>query len=84
MANITAIEVLYFGRIAELTGLHQEQLAWPVPRAGTVLLEQVHARHPALVHTARLRLAVNQTHARWDKVIAPGDEVAVFEPVSGG
>jgi molybdopterin synthase sulfur carrier subunit len=84
MANGDAIEVLYFGRIAELTGMHQERLAWPVPQAGTALLEQVRARHPALTHATRLRLAVNQAHARWDRVIAAGDEVAVFEPVTGG
>jgi len=31
-----------------------------------------------------LKLAVNQYHVAPDTLISPGDEVAVFEPVTGG
>ena len=29
-------------------------------------------------------VAVNHRHARYDRVIAPGDEVAIIPPVAGG
>ncbi len=32
----------------------------------------------------RLRAALNQSHAKLDAVLAPGDEVAFFPPVTGG
>lgn len=84
MANGATIDVLYFGRIAELTGVRQETVAWPVTAHGAGLLAHLRARHPALTQTGPLRLAVNQAHARADTAISAGDEVAVFEPVTGG
>ena len=84
MASGATIDVLYFGRIAELAGTRQEQLPWPLTQDGTHLLEYLRARHPALAQAMRLRLAINQAHARPDAAIAAGDEVAVFEPVTGG
>ena len=85
MANgAQKIELLYFARVAELTGRRQE--AWPLAQAqrGSELLAELQARYPALEPASRLKLAVNQFHARADVLIQPGDEVAVFEPVTGG
>ncbi|MFX9038742.1 MoaD/ThiS family protein [Acinetobacter baumannii] len=31
-----------------------------------------------------MRAAVNQVHAKHDRSIAPGDEIALFPPVTGG
>lgn len=78
------IELLYFARVAELTGRRQE--SWLLPQAlpGSRLLAELETRYPALAPAGRLRLAVNQFHARPDVLIQPGDEVAVFEPVTGG
>ena len=84
MASGATIDVLYFGRVADLAGTRHDRLAWPATRDGVHLLDQVRARHPALAGATRLRLAVNQTHARPQAPITAGDEVAVFEPVTGG
>lgn len=80
----TAIKVLYFAQVAELTGLRQE--TWPVqaPLSGSEWLAQLAARYPQLEPVQRLKLAVNQYHVGHDAAIQPGDEVAVFEPVTGG
>jgi len=80
------IQLLYFARVAELTGCRAETYALPqgIPVTGSDLLAQLARRHPDLAGASRLRLAVNQTHAKPSVVIQAGDEVAVFEPVTGG
>ena len=78
------ITVLYFARIAELTGMRQETIAATGIGNGHALLTAITARHPALASVKNLRLAVNQTHAPTGVNIAAGDEVALFEPVTGG
>lgn len=78
------IKLLYFAQVAELTQTREEQ--WPVaqPVTGANLLAQLEARYPQLGPVERLKLAVNQYHVGHDSLIQPGDEVAVFEPVTGG
>lgn len=82
--NGAGINVLYFARVAELTQVRNEQwpLAQPV-RAGQ-WLEQLAQRYPQLGPAEDLKLAVNQRHVPHNTLIHPGDEVAVFEPVTGG
>jgi molybdopterin synthase sulfur carrier subunit len=76
--------LLYFARVAELVGKRGE--TWPLGEAGTgeQLLAALRARYPQLAEARRLRLAVNQEHASPDTPVRPGDEVAIFEPVTGG
>ena len=80
----TEINLLYFARVAELVGKRAE--AWPLAAdtTGERLLAELCARYPRLAETRRLRLAVNQEHAAPGACVRPGDEVAVFEPVTGG
>ncbi|MDS1140611.1 MoaD/ThiS family protein [Pusillimonas sp. SM2304] len=84
MANGATIKVLYFAQVAELTKLREEQ--WPLsePMRGTDWLAGLGDRYPQLAPVTRLKLAVNQHHVPHDSLIRPGDEVAVFEPVTGG
>jgi molybdopterin synthase sulfur carrier subunit len=80
-----AINLLYFAHVAELTGRRGEP--WPLPEqaiTGTALLQSLEQRYPQLAPAGRLKLAVNQTHAKPSVTIRAGDEVAVFEPVTGG
>lgn len=84
MASGATIEVLYFGRIAELTGRRSETVPWLATDSGCDLLDRLRARHPALAQSTRLKLAINQAHSPEDSPISAGDEVAVFEPVTGG
>ena len=82
--NGATVNLLYFARVAELVGKRNE--AWPLDGAitGAQLLAQLRQRYPQLESAARLRLAVNQEHATQAAPVEPGDEVAVFEPVTGG
>lgn len=80
----TAVQLLYFARVAELVGKRAE--AWPLAAdtTGENLLADLRARYPRLAEARRLRLAVNQEHAGPAARVRAGDEVAVFEPVTGG
>lgn len=84
--NGATIDILYFARVAELTGTRSE--SWPLadgnPITGTQLLDQLQQRYPGLAPTERLKLAVNQYHVRHEQAIKAGDEVALFDPVTGG
>jgi len=84
VARGNALDVLYFARVAALTGLREESwpLAQPVP--ARQWLHDVLARYPQLAPVERLHLAVNQQHRPHDHVLHPGDEVALFDPVTGG
>ncbi|HEY0293817.1 MAG TPA: molybdopterin converting factor subunit 1 [Bordetella sp.] len=79
-----AVNLLYFARVAELVGKRTE--AWPLAAdtTGGHLLAELRARYPRLAEARRLRLAVNQEHATPTARVQPGDEVAIFEPVTGG
>ncbi len=84
MATGTTIKVLYFAQVAELTQQRDENLNIDGPIPAAEWLSQLEVRYPQLAPVARLKLAINQHHAPHDSLIQPGDEVAVFEPVTGG
>lgn len=80
----TTIKVLYFAHVAELTGTREEH--WPLTEAtsGSQWLGELEIRYPQLAPVSRLKLAINQHHVPHGQIIHPGDELAVFEPVTGG
>lgn len=84
MATGTTIKVLYFAQVAELTQQREEHWSLCAPVSAAEWLQQLEVRYPQLAPVARLKLAINQHHAPHDQLIQPGDEVAVFEPVTGG
>lgn len=82
--NGATIKVMYFAQVADLTHVREE--AWPLsePISGSDWLAALGQRYPQLAPINRLKLAINQHHAPHSSMIQPGDEVAVFEPVTGG
>ncbi len=83
-----SVSVLYFAWVRERVGLSGEQVALDGPMSVGELVDLLATRSAehalALGDRARLRAAVNQDFAGWDAPVAPGDEVAVFPPVTGG
>jgi molybdopterin synthase sulfur carrier subunit len=83
------VTVLYFARLREALGRDAEQLPLPatVQTVGA-LRDLLRARGAAweveLAAAKPVRVAVNQTMARLDTSIRPGDEIAFFPPVTGG
>lgn len=88
-AGAGTVSVLFFSRLREVLGRDREQLALPaqVSSVGS-LRDFLRARGGAweteLAPAKPVRVAVNQTMARLDTPIAPGDEIAFFPPVTGG
>ena len=79
------IKVKFFGAAADLAGTREVDL--PAREATTLeeLWTIVSGRYPALSPMQNaLAYAVNDEYASWTDTIAPGDEVAVLPPVSGG
>jgi sulfur-carrier protein len=83
------MKLLYFAWLKAKTGVAEEELT-PPPEVTTVadLLAWLATRGPghaaALADLSALRVAVNQEYARPGDPVGPGDEVALFPPVTGG
>jgi sulfur-carrier protein len=83
------MNVLYFAWVRQKVG-RAEEVVEHTPGLRTVgdLVAMLAARGggyaEAFANPDRLRAAVNQAHAGLDAVLAAGDEVAFFPPVTGG
>ena len=82
---MNGVRVLLFGAAADRAGVRQTE----VPVNGSVTIGELWPvltdRHPNLVPMRdTLAFAVNGEYARMEDPVAPGDEVAVLPPVSGG
>ncbi|MGQ0751456.1 MAG: molybdopterin converting factor subunit 1 [Betaproteobacteria bacterium] len=83
------VKVLYFARLREALGTAGEELALPasVSTLGglrAILSARGGAWSEELAANRRIRAAVNQVMTDEQTVIADGDEVAFFPPVTGG
>jgi len=83
------MRLLYFAWLRTRIGTAEETVD-PPPGVTTVasLVEWLKGRGPgfaeALKNQKLLRVAVNKEYVGWDHRLAPGDEVALFPPVTGG
>jgi len=83
------MKLLYFAWLKTRTGVGEEEVS-PPPEVTTVreLLDWIKSRGggyaEALSDLSVIRVAINQEFARPDDPVAPGDEVALFPPVTGG
>lgn len=83
------MRLLYFAHLRDKIGIAEEQLDPPSGVSDvTALIEWLKGRGPkfaaALGNPKALRVAVNQTYVGWSHPVKPGDEVAIFPPVTGG
>jgi molybdopterin synthase sulfur carrier subunit len=83
------MNVLYFAWVRQKTGRSEEVIEHtPSLRTVADLAAMLRARGggyaEAFADLTRLRAAVNQVHAGLDTVLAAGDEIAFFPPVTGG
>ena len=87
-ANSGQITFLSDARYREKLGVSEESLAVTVPLTVAELMAQLAARGGAwqeLFDCPRgVMIAINQVMAGADSLIADGDEVALFPPVTGG
>ena len=79
-----AVPVRLFARYAELLGAEQVTVEVPAPATVAALLDRLRAAYPAAALPARPLVAVNLRQVALDAGLAPGDEVALLPPLSGG
>lgn len=82
---MSGIRVRLFGSVKEIVGSGEIEVpAAPGATTGSLLAGLIRA-HPRLEPWGEyLRVAVNQEYAPGETPVAPGDEVAIIPPVSGG
>ena len=83
------MKLLYFAWLRTKIGISSEEVTPPEDIADVGgLIDWLATRGPgyadALANRDQVRVAVNQDYADRDRPIAPGDEVALFPPVTGG
>jgi sulfur-carrier protein len=83
------VKILYFAWLRARIGVAEEELALPpAVRDVAGLLAWLGSRGAnyaaALENRAVVRVAVNQEYVGPDHPVRPGDEVAIFPPVTGG
>lgn len=77
------MRVLLFGIMKEIAAAGTLDIAEPLPDVGQLrawLLQQ----YPAMKNLRAVMVAVNRTYAPDGQPLAPGDEIAIIPPLSGG
>lgn len=80
------IRILFFGALRDTLACDETQLAMPGALPVRAIVDQLVQRGEtwqALTQT-RVLCALNQQMARSDTLVHPGDELALFPPVTGG
>ena len=83
------MKVLYFAWLRSRVGAAEEDVALPASVTDVRgLLDWLKTRSPghaeALKNLQVVRVAVNQEYVQLDHDVKPGDEIAIFPPVTGG
>lgn len=83
------MKLLYFAWVRQKIGTAEEEVTPPADVTDVAgLLGWLRERGPgyaeALEDSRVVKVAVNQEYVRSDHLLKPGDEVAIFPPVTGG
>jgi molybdopterin converting factor subunit 1 len=79
------IQVKYFATLRDRAGVKEEDLELEAGATVARLKEFLQENHPAITESLpTVIVAVNREYAGDEQSLAPGDEVALFPPVSGG
>uniref|UniRef100_A0A2K6GLK8 Molybdopterin synthase sulfur carrier subunit n=1 Tax=Propithecus coquereli TaxID=379532 RepID=A0A2K6GLK8_PROCO len=82
------VEVLYFAKSAEITGVHSETIFVPQEIKALQLWKEIENRHRGLADIRdQVIFAVRQEYVELGDqllLLQPGDEIAIIPPISGG
>lgn len=79
------ITVRLFATLRQIAGWSSQPLELPEGATLREALTVLDTRYPQLtIGTRTYYAAINQEYAKGDQVLRPGDELAIFPPVSGG
>lgn len=79
------VRVKLFAVLRDRAGASEFPLELDVGATVAAAREAIAREHPSLApHLGRVAFAVNQSYAKPDEILKPGDELALIPPVSGG
>ena len=83
MTNSLNIQVVYFAKLRELTGLDQETFSISKGSDPTDLLTSINEKHQIDIGS-NFKIAVNDAFSDWDVKLNDGDRLVFIPPVTGG
>ena len=83
MTNSLQIQVVYFAKLRELTGLDQETFSIMKGGNPTDVLASINGRHQIDIGS-NFKIAVNDEFSDWDIKLNHGDRLVFIPPVTGG
>ena len=83
MTNSLQIQVVYFAKLRELTGLDQEAFSINKGSNPTDVLASINERHQIDIGS-NFKIAVNDEFSDWDIKLNDGDRLVFIPPVTGG
>ncbi len=80
------ISIMYFASLSEQLGCREERITLPAQISLGELKQLLTDRGESwlALEDTNIRSALNQSFAKDQKIVADGDEVAFFPPVTGG
>ena len=83
MTNSIQIQVVYFAKLRELTGLDQETFSISKGANPSDVLASINERHQIEIGS-NFKIAVNDAFSDWDIMLNDGDRLVFIPPVTGG
>ena len=83
MSHSIKIQVIYFAKLRELTGLDEETFSIKQGNKPGDVLASINKRHEIDVEI-NFKIAVNDEFSDWDIELKDGDRLVFIPPVTGG
>ena len=83
MTNSIKIQVIYFAKLRELTGLDKETFSMKLGNSPGDVLASINERHEIDLGI-NFKIAVNDEFSDWDIELNDGDRLVFIPPVTGG
>ena len=83
MSNSIKIQVIYFAKLRELTGLDKETFSIKQGNKPCDVLASINERHEIDLGI-NFKIAVNDEFSDWDIELNEGDRLVFIPPVTGG
>ena len=83
MTNSLQIQVVYFAKLRELTGLDQEAFSIIKGSNPNDVLASINEKHQIDIGS-NFKIAVNDEFSDWDIKLNDGDRLVFIPPVTGG
>lgn len=80
----TAIEIKAFGIAKDIVGGNSATLPWEEGMTVAQLKANLKKQFPEFEALRTFAIAINTAYVPEEQVIAPGDEIVIIPPVSGG